>query len=70
MGGFKKTHELTWVIGVIFNNFFGVIGYSLLWDQIGYWAVKIITSVLEPIPIIGFPLVKLLCAMFMWVNPH
>jgi cytochrome b6 len=30
------------------------------WDQIGYWVVKIVTSVPEVIPIIGFPLVELL----------
>ncbi|KAG6540617.1 hypothetical protein Mapa_017946 [Marchantia paleacea] len=45
-GGFKKPRELT--------------GYSLPWDQIGYWAVKIVTGVPEAIPIIGSPLVELL----------
>jgi len=64
MRGFKKPHELTWVIGVILvvlTSFFGVIGYSLPWDQIGYWVVKIVTGVHEVIPIIGSPLVELLC---------
>lgn len=51
-GGFKKPRELTWVIGVT--------GYSLPWDQIGYWAVKIVTGVPEAIPVIGSPLVELL----------
>jgi len=63
-GGFKKPHELTWVTGVILALLivsFGVTGYSLPWDQIGYWAVKIVTSVREAIPIIGSPLVELLC---------
>ncbi|KAK7321985.1 hypothetical protein VNO80_35257 [Phaseolus coccineus] len=32
---------------------FGVTGYSLPWDQIGYWAVKIVTGVPEAIPVIG-----------------
>jgi cytochrome b6 len=57
-GGFKKPHELTWVIGVILAVLtvsFGVTGYSLPWDQIGYWAIKIVTSVPEAILIIGFP---------------
>ncbi len=61
--GFKKPHELMWVIGVILVVLiisFGVIGYSLPWDQIGYCAVKIITGVPEVIPIIGSPLVELL----------
>jgi hypothetical protein len=29
---------------------FGVTGYSLPWDQIGYWAVKIVTGVPDAIP--------------------
>ncbi|CAJ1964198.1 unnamed protein product [Sphenostylis stenocarpa] len=34
--------------------------YSLPWDQIGYWAVKIVTGVPEAIPVIGSSLVELL----------
>ncbi|DAD49225.1 TPA_asm: hypothetical protein HUJ06_031911 [Nelumbo nucifera] len=62
-GGFKKPRELTWVTGVILavlTASFGVTGYSLPWDQIGYWAVKIVTGVPEAIPVIGSPLVELL----------
>ena len=32
---------------------FGVTGYSLPWDQVGYWAIKIVTGVPDAIPIIG-----------------
>ena len=62
-GGFKRPRELTWITGVIIAVFtvsFGVTGYSLPWDQIGYWAVKIVTGVPEAIPIIGGVLVLLL----------
>jgi cytochrome b6 len=62
-GGFKKPRELTWVTGVILASVtvsFGVTGYSLPWDQVGYWAVKIVTGVPDAIPIIGEPLVELL----------
>ncbi len=62
-GGFKKPRELTWVTGVILAVLtvsFGVTGYSLPWDQIGYWAVKIVTGVPEAIPLIGSSLVELL----------
>jgi len=62
-GGFKKPRELTWVTGVILavcTVSFGVTGYSLPWDQVGYWAVKIVTGVPEAIPVIGSPLVELL----------
>ncbi|KAI5664236.1 hypothetical protein M9H77_23559 [Catharanthus roseus] len=62
-GGFKKPRELTWVIGVVLavlTASYGVTCYSLPWDQIGYWAVKIIVDVPEAIPVIGSPLVELL----------
>ncbi|QCD85897.1 cytochrome b6 [Vigna unguiculata] len=61
--GFKKPRELTWVTGVVLavlTASFGVTGYSLPWDQIGYWAVKIVTGVPEAIPVIGSSLVELL----------
>ena len=61
--GFKRPRELTWLSGVIMavcTVSFGVTGYSLPWDQIGYWAVKIVTGVPEAIPVIGGPLVELL----------
>ncbi|XP_022895236.1 uncharacterized protein LOC111409416 [Olea europaea var. sylvestris] len=38
------------VLGVLTTSF-GVTGYSLPRDQIGYWAAKIVTCVLEAIPI-------------------
>jgi cytochrome b6 len=62
-GGFKKPRELTWVTGVVLavlTASFGVTGYSLPRDQIGYWAVKIVTGVPEAIPVIGSTLVELL----------
>nr|UNJ15741.1 cytochrome b6 [Cyanidioschyzonaceae sp. 2] len=62
-GGFKKPRELTWITGVILGVLtvsFGVTGYSLPWDQVGYWACKIVTGVPEAIPLIGSNLVELL----------
>ena len=62
-GGFKKPRELTWVTGVILATItvsFGVTGYSLPWDQVGYWAVKIVTGVPDAIPVIGSFVVELL----------
>uniref|UniRef100_A0A8S0XWC7 Cytochrome b6 n=1 Tax=Spirodela intermedia TaxID=51605 RepID=A0A8S0XWC7_SPIIN len=47
------------LLGVLTASF-GVTGYSLPWDQIGYWAVKIVTGVPDAIPVIGSPLVELL----------
>ena len=62
-GGFKKPRELTWVTGVIMavcTVSFGVTGYSLPWDQVGYWACKIVTGVPDAIPIVGPLLVDVL----------
>ena len=39
---------------------FGVTGYSLPWDQVGYWACKIVTGVPDAIPIVGPTVVELL----------
>lgn len=47
-GGFKKPRELIWITGVVLaltTVSFGVTGYSLPWDTVGYWACKIVTSV-------------------------
>lgn len=47
-GGFKKPRELIWITGIVLaltTVSFGVTGYSLPWDTVGYWACKIVTSV-------------------------
>ena len=62
-GGFKKPRELTWVTGVALASVtvsFGVTGYSLPWDQVGYWACKIVTGVPYAIPVVGGLVVGLL----------
>jgi cytochrome b6 len=62
-GGFKKPRELTWVTGVALASVtvsFGVTGYSLPWDQVGYWACKIVTGVPDAIPVVGGLVVSVL----------
>jgi len=62
-GGFKKPRELTWVTGVALASVtvsFGVTGYSLPWDQVVYWACKIVTGVPDAVPIVGGLLVQVL----------
>ncbi|KAL9270435.1 Cytochrome b6-like protein [Drosera capensis] len=44
------------VVLAILTASFGVTGYSLSWDQDGYWVVKIITSIPEALPGIGLAL--------------
>nr|ARO90941.1 cytochrome b6 [Corynoplastis japonica] len=62
-GGFKRPRELTWVTQFLLATLtvsFGVTGYSLPWDQVGYWAVKIVTGVPDAIPVVGNNIVELL----------
>lgn len=62
-GGFKRPRELTWITGVIMAVItvaFGVTGYSLPWDQVGYWAVKIVSGVPAAVPVVGDFMVELL----------
>ncbi len=66
-GGYKKPRELIWVSGIILSVLvisFGVTGYTLPWDQLGYWACKIVTMVPEALdsilPGIGSALVLVL----------
>jgi cytochrome b6 len=62
-GGFKKPRELTWLTGIVLAVLtvsFGVTGYSLPFDQTGYWAIRIVTGVPDALPIVGPLLVTLL----------
>ena len=70
-GGFKKPRELTWITGLLLALItisYGVTGYSLPWDQVGFWACKIVTAVPEAfdelIPGLGSNLVLVLRAGF------
>ena len=70
-GGFKKPRELTWITGLLLALItisYGVTGYSLPWDQVGFWACKIVTAVPEAfdefIPGLGLNLVLVLRAGF------
>ena len=62
-GGFKKPREITWVTGIVLaviTASFGVTGYSLPFDQTGYWALRIVTGVPDALPAIGGLTVSLL----------
>lgn len=62
-GGFKTPRELTWVSGLtlaVLTVSFGVTGYSLPFDQTGYWAIRIVTGVPDALPLIGSSVVSLL----------
>ncbi|HED08573.1 MAG TPA: c-type cytochrome [Ignavibacteria bacterium] len=62
-GAYKKPRELTWLLGVFLLLL--VIGLSftgaaLPWDERGYWAAEVGTSIASTIPFIGSSLESLL----------
>ncbi len=53
-GGYKT--QLTWLIGVVLlltTMALSVTGATLLWDQKGYWAGEVSTSIAGEVPVIG-----------------
>jgi quinol-cytochrome oxidoreductase complex cytochrome b subunit len=60
---YRKPRELNWVIGVaLFLTIlaFGFTGYSLVYDQLSYWATTVGTSLIGQTPVIGPPLLYLI----------
>ena len=55
-GAYRKPRELNWITGVfmLFMVFgFGLTGYLLPWDQKGFWATQVATSIMGLSPVIG-----------------
>lgn len=55
--------ELKWVSGsvVLFVTFaMGFTGYSLVYDNVSYWGMTVVTSMLGGLPVVGTPLMYLL----------
>jgi len=55
-GAYKKPRELTWLAGVallLVFMAFSLTGATLPWDQKGYWAGQVSTSVAGVVPIVG-----------------
>ena len=55
-GAYRKPRELNWISGVFMLFIilgFGLTGYLLPWDQKGYWATQLATSIMGLVPGIG-----------------
>ena len=55
-GAYKKPRELTWLIGVLlllFTMAMSFTGAALPWDEAGYWATEVGTSIAGTTPMIG-----------------
>lgn len=55
-GAYKKPREANWIAGLALFGLvlgFALTGYLLPWDQTGYWATKVATSIAGTIPVVG-----------------
>jgi ubiquinol-cytochrome c reductase cytochrome b subunit len=62
-GAYKAPREMNWLVGVLMLGLvlaFGLTGYLLPWDQKGYWATQVATSIIGTTPLVGGALKKLL----------
>jgi ubiquinol-cytochrome c reductase cytochrome b subunit/cytochrome b6 len=53
---FRKPRELNWMFGVVLfllAMMFGFTGYSLVYEQMSYWAMKVGTGIAAATPLIG-----------------
>lgn len=55
-GAYKRPREVTWWIGLVLFACvlaFALTGYLLPWDQKGYWATQVATSLAGAVPAVG-----------------
>lgn len=60
---YRAPGELKWVTGsfVLFVTFaMGFTGYSLIFDNVSYWGMTVVTNMIGALPIVGTPLLYLL----------
>ena len=55
-GAYKAPREANWLTGLALFGLvlaFALTGYLLPWDQTGYWATKVATSIAGTVPLVG-----------------
>lgn len=60
---YRSSGELKWVTGsvVLFVTLaMGFTGYSLVYDNVSYWGMTVVTSMLGTLPVVGTPLLYLM----------
>lgn len=61
-GAYKRPREANWMSGLALFGLvlaFALTGYLLPWDQTGYWATKVATSIAGTVPLIGEPIQRI-----------
>lgn len=64
-GAYRRPRELNWMIGMLLllcAATLGFTGYSLVYEQRGYWAVVVGANLLGSVPLVGIQLKRLLLA--------
>jgi ubiquinol-cytochrome c reductase cytochrome b subunit len=63
LGAYRRPRELNWYFGLALLGTtlgFALTGYLLPWDQKGYWATRVATSIVGTIPFVGGALQRIL----------
>lgn len=63
LGAHRKPREITWLLGLtalLVLLALALTGYLLPWDQRGYWATQVVTSLVGALPLLGRSLQHLL----------
>ncbi len=60
-GSYKAPREILWILGVIIFLLMmaaGFMGYALVWGQMSFWGVTVITNLFSAIPLVGASITK------------
>ncbi len=60
-GSYKAPREILWILGVIIFLLMmatGFMGYALVWGQMSFWGVTVITNLFSAIPLVGGAITK------------
>jgi ubiquinol-cytochrome c reductase cytochrome b/c1 subunit len=60
-GSYKAPREILWILGVIIFLLMmatGFMGYALVWGQMSFWGVTVITNLFSAIPLVGTGITK------------
>jgi ubiquinol-cytochrome c reductase cytochrome b subunit len=71
-GSYKGEREVLWILGVVILVLMMAIafmGYSLVWGNMSFWGVTVITNLFSAIPVVGDTLVTWLWGGFSVDNP-
>ena len=66
-GSYKAPREILWILGVIIFLLMmaaGFMGYALVWGQMSFWGVTVITNLFSAIPLVGGAITKWLWGGF------